>query len=120
MNLARLPFYSAIPVVIQIRNVLRRAHVLSILLILIAAFKTQADSPKFIDVPGFGTNSTTAATNIPKGTNAVVKSATTNALSALDENYKLCIGDHLSFRIVEDDERKQRTKSIGSCRYRNS
>jgi protein involved in polysaccharide export with SLBB domain len=64
-----------------------------------------ATDVKFTDLPNLVSNTpavsaladTSASTNAPK-------SSSTNSMEALDDKYKLAIGDKLSFRIVEDEE----------------
>jgi polysaccharide export outer membrane protein len=67
-----------------------------------------ADEPKFSNVsallsPTTNTTPPAAVANTPGGTNAPLAGGT-NSMDALDDKYRLAIGDHLSFRIVEDEE----------------
>jgi polysaccharide export outer membrane protein len=74
------------------------------LFFLVAAFSTLAEPAKFKEL----TNPlTTPRTNARPATATVTNSAPftgTNSMDALDDKYKLAIGDRLSFRIVEDEE----------------
>jgi polysaccharide export outer membrane protein len=74
------------------------------LFFLTVAFSTVAEPAKFKEL----TNPlTTPRTNAPPaaamGTNSAA-SAGPNSMDALDDKYKLAIGDRLSFHIVEDEE----------------
>jgi polysaccharide export outer membrane protein len=93
---------------------------LIVLVVLLAACSLFAAESKFADVPAVmvqpGTNvadaspatpsvpqSNTVPSDAQERTN-VLSGTVTNGMDTLDEIHKLAIGDHISFRIVEDEE----------------
>jgi protein involved in polysaccharide export with SLBB domain len=86
---------------------------LTIFFVVLGAFTLFAGDPFFTDVPAASpaTNKPQgklpallpASTNSPASTNAS-SAGVTNSMDALDDKYRLAIGDRLSFRIVEDED----------------
>ena len=90
------------------------------LLVLSFVRPSSAADPKFAEVPQFalqpGTNGlkqgpavspnsqTNSVFSVSQVATNILKGGSTNSMEALDDKYRLAIGDRLSFHIVEDEE----------------
>jgi polysaccharide export outer membrane protein len=70
---------------------------------LLSSLPLLAAEPKFMDLSSVLPKPQTNVSDSSISTNAP-KIGGTNAMEALDDKHKLAIGDHLSVRIIEDDE----------------
>lgn len=77
-------------------------------LLLHPTFVHAGASPRFVDLPGLFPSATNlsktsgSSASSPTATNAAP--ITANSMDSLDSEHTLAIGDHLSFRIIEDEE----------------
>jgi len=99
------------------RRIQARCAGLAAVFVFAAASSIFAAEPQYSDLPLFqpltnlvpnrpfaSSNAANTVHSVPQaGTNAN-SAAVTNSMDALDDKHKLAIGDHLSFRIVEDEE----------------
>jgi polysaccharide biosynthesis/export protein len=91
-----------------------RSHWLAALLFALVISSPGTSGAELLHVPGTNTNGLLnrlpgqVLTNLPASGSAMVTNVTgnlaTNQLIDLDDQYKLAIGDHISFRIIEDEE----------------